>query len=158
MSSPEKRARENRKAKKKREKEQRRWEKRERGASEIEVVTAEEVVGEMRSIEEVMAQLDGGAGSTARGGSDRGAASVPAKLFVGGLSYDTSDDGLKKAFEKYGEVAEAIVITDRDTGRSRGFGFVTMADRKDAPKAIKGLDGTDLDGRTIVVNVATERR
>ena len=58
----------------------------------------------------------------------------------------------------FGEVSDAVVIEDRDTGRSRGFGFVTMADRKDASKAIDAMDGSELDGRTIVVNVATERR
>ncbi len=55
-------------------------------------------------------------------------------------------------------VSEASVVTDRDSGHSRGFGFVTMTDRKDAPRAIETLDGSDLDGRNIVVNVATERR
>ncbi len=152
MSTPDKRARENRKAKKKRDKEARRWERRERGTQELEVVSAAEVVGDLRSIEEVMAELEGG------GVTSGPAPSVPSKLFVGGLSYDTDNDGLRAAFEEYGEVLDAVVITDRNSGMSRGFGFVTMADKKDAPRAIKGLDGADLDGRRLVVNVATDRR
>jgi RNA recognition motif-containing protein len=79
------------------------------------------------------------------------------RLFVGHLSWDTTTEGLKAFFEKQGEVLDAIVMTDRDTGRSRGFGFVTMADKKAAQAAIDKLDGADLDGRQIRVNVATER-
>ncbi|MEM9195953.1 MAG: RNA-binding protein [Myxococcota bacterium] len=79
------------------------------------------------------------------------------KVFVGGLSWDTSDAGLRAAFEAYGEVVEAKVITDRDTGRSRGFGFVTFDSRESASRAIQERDGTDLDGRTIRVNEANER-
>nr|MCH9680104.1 RNA-binding protein [Deltaproteobacteria bacterium] len=80
------------------------------------------------------------------------------KLFVGGLSWDTTDDGLKSAFEEHGAVVEARVITDRDTGRSRGFGFVTMTDGDAAQAAIKEMDGASLDGRSIRVNVAQDRR
>lgn len=153
--TPDKRARENKKAKKRREKQMRRWEKREQGTSEIEVVSQEEAMGaNLRSIEEVMAELTGEGGAS----SDRSAAPIPTKLFVGGLSYDTNSAGLRQAFEKFGEVADAVVITDRDTGRSRGFGFVTMADRKNATKAIDAMDGNELDGRRIAVNVATDRR
>ena len=79
------------------------------------------------------------------------------RLFVGHLSWDTTSEGLRAFFEKQGEVLDAIVMTDRDTGRSRGFGFVTMADKKAAQAAIDKLDGADLDGRQIRVNVATER-
>ena len=79
------------------------------------------------------------------------------KLFVGGLSWDTSDDSLREAFEKFGEVTEAKVITDRDTGRSRGFGFVSYTTDEDAGKAIAEMDSTELDGRTIKVNEARER-
>jgi len=151
MSTPDKRARENRKAQKKREKAQRRWERREQGPGDIPHTTAEEVMGDMRSIDEVMRELEGGSSGA------RAAASVPTKLFVGGLSYDTTNASLRAAFELHGEVLEASVVTERDTGQSRGFGFVTMSDRKDAPRAIKALDNSDLDGRNIVVNVATER-
>ena len=79
------------------------------------------------------------------------------KLFVGGLSWDTTDDGLRKAFASYGEITEAKVITDRDTGRSRGFGFVTFARDEDAKTAISKVDGTSLDGKTIKVNEAQEK-
>jgi cold-inducible RNA-binding protein len=79
------------------------------------------------------------------------------KLFVGGLSWDTTDDGLRRAFASYGEIIEAKVIADRDTGRSRGFGFVTFARDEDAHTAISKMDGTSLDGRTIKVNEAQEK-
>lgn len=80
------------------------------------------------------------------------------KLFVGGLSWDTDDAGLRAAFERFGTVVEAKVITDRDTGRSRGFGFVELADEALARKAIEDLDGSDLNGRRIAVNQARPRR
>lgn len=79
------------------------------------------------------------------------------KLFVGGLSWDTNDNGLKAAFSTHGDVTEAKVITDRETGRSRGFGFVTFAQASQATAAISALDGADLDGRTIRVNLAEEK-
>ena len=72
------------------------------------------------------------------------------KLFVGGLSWDTNDEGLKNAFAQFGDVAEAKVILDRDTGRSRGFGFVTMNDSDAMQNAMKELDGSVLDGRNIL--------
>ena len=68
------------------------------------------------------------------------------RLFVGGLSWDTDDGGLRRAFEGYGEVDDAKVITDRETGRSRGFGFVTLLDDASADKAIAEMDGAELDG------------
>ena len=76
------------------------------------------------------------------------------KLFVGSLSWGTNDDALRDAFAVHGEISEAVVITDRDTGRSRGFGFVTFADDDSADKAVAALNQTDLDGRTIKVDVA----
>lgn len=79
------------------------------------------------------------------------------KLFVGGLSWGTTDDTLRGAFESFGQVTEAKVITDRDTGRSRGFGFVTFADGEASKAAMTALDGTALDGRTIKVNEAEEK-
>ncbi|HXX34025.1 MAG TPA: RNA-binding protein [Thermodesulfobacteriota bacterium] len=79
------------------------------------------------------------------------------KLFVGGLSWDTTDDGLRQAFASYGEITEAKVITDRDTGRSRGFGFVTFDQDEDAKTAISKMNGTNLDGKTIKVNEAQEK-
>ena len=79
------------------------------------------------------------------------------KLFVGGLSWDTTDDGLRQAFASYGEITEAKVITDRATGRSRGFGFVTFAQDEEAKAAMTKMDGTSLDGKTIKVNEAQEK-
>jgi RNA recognition motif-containing protein len=83
---------------------------------------------------------------------------MPKKLFVGSLSWNTDDHGLRQAFAPFGEISEAKVIVDRDSGRSRGFGFVTFTDEEAADKAISALDGTELDGRPIKVNVAQDRR
>ena len=80
------------------------------------------------------------------------------KLFVGGLSWGTESDSLRAAFEQYGTVSDAVVISDRDTGRSRGFGFVTFESLDDANAAIAAMDQTDLDGRTLNVNMARDRR
>jgi len=82
---------------------------------------------------------------------------VSKKLFVGSLSWNTTDEGLRRAFEKFGEVLEAKVIKDRETDRSRGFGFVSFANPKDAMDAMQAMDGQELDGRTIKVNEAQER-
>jgi cold-inducible RNA-binding protein len=79
------------------------------------------------------------------------------KLFVGGLSWGTDDEGLRNAFSKFGQIDEAKVITDRETGRSRGFGFITFASDNDAMTAISEMDGKELDGRSIKVNEAQER-
>jgi RNA recognition motif-containing protein len=79
------------------------------------------------------------------------------KLFVGSLSWDTDDHGLREAFSPHGEISEAVVIRDRDSGRSRGFGFVTFEDDEAAEKAVAALNQTELDGRTIRVDVAQER-
>ena len=80
------------------------------------------------------------------------------KLFVGGLSWGTDDDALRDAFAEFGDVVDAKVITDRETGRSRGFGFVTFASAAEAKAAISSMDGATLDGRTINVNEAQDRR
>ena len=79
------------------------------------------------------------------------------KLFVGGLSFNTTDDGLREGFARFGEIAEAKVITDRDTGRSRGFGFVTFTDEAAAQSAIAEMNGTEFEGRNIKVNEAEDR-
>ena len=79
------------------------------------------------------------------------------KLFIGGLAWSTTEDGLRNAFEQFGELREAVVVTDRETGRSRGFGFVTFGSASDAQSAIDEMNGTTLDGRTLVVNEARER-
>lgn len=75
-------------------------------------------------------------------------------LFIGSLAYATTDDGLKAFFETIGEVASARVITDRESGRSKGFGFVEFADEANNQKAVDQLNGKELDGRTITVNLA----
>ena len=82
------------------------------------------------------------------------------RLYVGNLSYDTNDASLTAAFGEYGAVEEAVVIMDRDTGRSKGFGFVTMTNDEEAKAAMAALDGQDMDGRAIRVNEARpmERR
>jgi RNA recognition motif-containing protein len=79
------------------------------------------------------------------------------KLFVGGLSWDTNDEGLRNAFSEHGPVLEAKVVMDRDSGRSRGFGFVTMGDATAAQNAMRLMDGSTLDGRSIRVNEANDR-
>lgn len=78
-------------------------------------------------------------------------------IYVGNLSYNTTDRQLEEAFSQYGTVSAARVATDRDTGRARGFGFVEMPDKTEAMKAIDGMNGRDLDGRTINVNEARPR-
>jgi RNA recognition motif-containing protein len=83
---------------------------------------------------------------------------VPKKLFVGGLSWGTSDDGLRAAFEQFGEIVEAKVVLDRDSGRSRGFGFVTFEDDAAATRAVEEMNGTELEGRNIRVDEAHDRR
>ena len=83
---------------------------------------------------------------------------MPKKLFVGSLSWNTDDNGLREAFAQFGEISEATVITDRYSGRSRGFGFVTFENDEDADKAIEALNDSELDGRTIKVDVAQDRR
>jgi len=79
------------------------------------------------------------------------------KLFVGNLSWGTTDEGLRAAFESFGEIIEAKVITERDTGRSRGFGFVTFANDGDADQAMEQMNGAELDGRPLRVNEAHDR-
>ncbi|MFN2130487.1 MAG: RNA recognition motif domain-containing protein [Anaerolineae bacterium] len=78
-------------------------------------------------------------------------------IYVGNMSYDTTADALRELFEAYGEVEEVSVITDRATGRPRGFAFVEMADTEAANAAIAALDGQDVDGRTLRVNEAKPR-
>ena len=79
------------------------------------------------------------------------------KLFVGSLPWSVNDEELKETFEKHGTVVSAKVITDRDTRRSRGFGFVEMESSSDADNAIKALNDSELNGRNIVVNEAKSR-
>lgn len=79
------------------------------------------------------------------------------RLYVGNLNYDTQDFDLRNHFSQYGEVVSANIVTDRDTGRSRGFGFVEMASEDEAKAAINALDGVELDGRQLKVNEAKPR-
>jgi len=75
-------------------------------------------------------------------------------IYVGNLSYNTTDEDLEKMFQEFGTVSEGKIITDRDTGRSKGFGFVEMPNQAEGDEAIKELDGKEIDGRNIKVNVA----
>ena len=75
-------------------------------------------------------------------------------IFVGNLDFNTSEEELRHLFEAYGQVDRVSIMTDRETGRSRGFGFVEMANAEDGEKAIAGLNGTQVGGRTLNVNEA----
>ena len=79
---------------------------------------------------------------------------MPSSLYVGNLSYSVTGDSLNKMFSVFGTVESAKVITDRETGSSKGFGFVEMSNAESAQKAINELDGTEQDGRKMVVNLA----
>ncbi|HEX9421131.1 MAG TPA: RNA-binding protein [Methylomirabilota bacterium] len=76
------------------------------------------------------------------------------KLFIGGLSFSTSDERLRELFASAGTVESAAVVTDRDTGRSRGFGFVEMSTAEEAAEAVKKFNGQEVDGRTLKVELA----
>lgn len=82
---------------------------------------------------------------------------MKSRIYVGNLSYSTTGEQLHEMFSAHGEVKEANLITDRNTGNSKGFGFVEMASAEDAQSAIEALNESDVDGRTIVVNEAKER-
>ena len=79
------------------------------------------------------------------------------KLFVGGLPWAINNNSLNDLFAQYGEITDAVVITDRDSGRSKGFGFVTFASDEDAQKALE-MDGKDIEGRNITVNIAKPKK
>jgi RNA recognition motif-containing protein len=80
------------------------------------------------------------------------------RVYVGNVNFQTTEDGVRELFAGYGEVASVRMITDRDTGRFRGFLFVEMATEDQAQAAIDALDGTELDGRPLKVNMARERQ
>lgn len=80
------------------------------------------------------------------------------KLFIGGLAWHTTDETLRAGFEKYGQVDEATVVKDRDTNRSRGFGFVRFSNDNEANAAMQDMDQKEFDGRTIRVDKATDKR
>jgi hypothetical protein len=146
-----KRKRDADKARKKTAKAERRALRRERGAGDVPIGTTEEVTGVLPSVDEAMAALN------KQQHADRSASSIPCRLFVGKLSWETTSAMLNAAFSEFGPVQEATVLQVRSTGRSRGIGFVVMADRRHAAKAIESLNGADLDGHRIVVNIATDR-
>jgi RNA recognition motif-containing protein len=79
------------------------------------------------------------------------------KLFVGNLSFNTTESDLSAAFAAFGTVTETNLMKDRETGRPRGFGFITMSSDEEAQKAIEGLNGKDMDGRALTVNIAKPR-
>jgi len=79
------------------------------------------------------------------------------KLYVGNLSYNTYEDGLRAAFQAFGTVTSARIITDRDSGQSKGFGFVEMGSDAEASAAINGMNGQNLDGRMLKVNEAMDK-
>jgi RNA recognition motif-containing protein len=80
------------------------------------------------------------------------------RLYVGNLSFNTTADGVRTAFQQFGDVTDVHLVTDRETGRSRGFAFVTMGTTEEAAKAIQGMDGQTLDGRPLRVNEAEQRQ
>jgi RNA recognition motif-containing protein len=80
------------------------------------------------------------------------------RLYVGNLSFNTTADGVRTAFEQFGTVSDVHLVTDRDTGRPRGFAFVTMGTPEEAAKAMQGMDGQTLDGRPLRVNEAEQRQ
>jgi len=80
------------------------------------------------------------------------------KVYVGNLPFSVDDNSLKELFSQYGEVTEAVVIQDRDSKRSKGFGFVTFTDEESAKKAIEAMNGKEVDGREIKVNEAKAMR
>jgi RNA recognition motif-containing protein len=82
---------------------------------------------------------------------------MASKLYVGNLSYQTESESLRTLFAQFGEVVSATILTDRDTGRSRGFGFVEMGSEDAAAAAVQALNGTEFEGRNLKVNEARER-
>ncbi|MBU1238865.1 RNA-binding protein [Myxococcota bacterium] len=79
-------------------------------------------------------------------------------IYVGNLSYTTNENDLRNAFEVHGEVVSAKIVTDRETGRSKGFGFVEMGGASEGQSAVNSLNGTEMDGRSITVNEARPRQ
>jgi cold-inducible RNA-binding protein len=80
------------------------------------------------------------------------------RLFVGNLAFHVTEDGLRRTFADFGSVAEVTLVLDRETGRSRGFAFVSMSTDDEANNAIQSLNGSDMDGRSLKVNFAEERK
>jgi hypothetical protein len=145
------RQREAQQQRKQRDKAARRMAQREQGRSEPEIVSAEDIVGRLPSINDAMRAIERNATTP------RATAAIPCRLFVGGLGSAINEQELREAFGAFGAVTDAAILKDRGTGESRGFGFVTMANRKDANRAIEELNGSELNGRRLAVNVATDR-
>jgi len=82
---------------------------------------------------------------------------MASKLYVGNLSFQSTEDDLRELFQKHGTVASVAIITDRETGRARGFGFVEMSSPAEGQAAIRALDGSNMDGRPLKVNEAQEK-
>jgi hypothetical protein len=101
--------------------------------------------------------MDSGSGNPARGVGERAEKEDTVKLFVGGLAWATDDVSLRAAFQPFGNLSDAVVIKDRDTGRSRGFGFVTYSDDASGNAALQAMNGATLDGRSIRCDAAVER-
>lgn len=145
-----KRQREHDKARKKQKKSERQAQNRATSGGGIQIATVDEIQGGLMPIAEVVANVHSSP-SVVR------ASGVPTRLFVGSLDWAVTTDILRTTFEKIGPVLDAAVVLDRDTGDSRGFGFVTLADHRDAGRAIETLNGYELEGRALVVRQATER-
>jgi RNA recognition motif-containing protein len=146
-----KQQRESDKARKKRDKAARRERRREREPEAFEITSVEEIIGNIPTTNEAMAAME------KRAKTPRAAAAIPCRLFVGSLSWDTTEAGLRELFSQFGTVTDVVIPVDHGTNRSRGFGFVTFENRKDGAQAVEQLDGYELDGGRIVVNVATSR-
>jgi hypothetical protein len=149
--SQARRQREAQQQRKQRDKAARRMAQREHGRSEPEIVSAEDIVGRLPSVDDALRAIEKNATAP------RAVASIPCRLFVGGLGSAVSEAELREAFGAFGVVADAVILKDRGTGESRGFGFITMENRKDANRAVEQLHGSELNGRRLAVNVATER-
>jgi hypothetical protein len=145
------RQREAQQQRKQREKAERRMAQREHGRSQPEIVSAEDIIGRLPSVNDAMRAIENNATTP------RAVATIPCRLFVGGLGSSINEAELREAFAAFGIIADAVILKDRGTGESRGFGFVTMANRKDANRAVTELNGSELNGRRLVVNVATDR-
>ena len=146
-----KRQREQQQARNQQEKEQRRALRRAQGPAAPEIVSAASVLAHLPTTEEAMRALE------QREAAPRGVPQIPCRLFVGGLGTTITEEHLREAFSAFGEIVDCVVMIERSTGQSRGFGFVTMQNRKQAGAAIEALDGSELQGRRIGVNVATDR-
>ena len=154
-SSMGKRAREAERERKKREKQERARQRRADSPGGIEIASVEEI--QTAAIQSTVEGIQANGHVITGEELEHGSSGPPCRLFVGGLSWDTTAKELREVFAEVGEVVDAVIVTDRDTGDSRGFGFVTMGDRKTASKAMRELGGAEVDGRPIRIDMASER-